>query len=68
MELLGEESLPSVRQPATACSFIVVRSIERIGQAAITSSERRMSSVWLTPQEGEEPTPMTPTTSYLARW
>jgi hypothetical protein len=31
--------------PTTACSFIVVRSIEAIGQAAIASSEPRMSSV-----------------------
>jgi hypothetical protein len=46
-----------------ACSFMTSRVIAAAGHAATTSSEARRSNVVVTPQDGEAPIPMMPTTA-----
>jgi hypothetical protein len=54
---------PLLTHEATTSSFITPLSSLARGHPATTSRERRKSSLLHTPQDGEPPTPTTPTTS-----
>jgi hypothetical protein len=58
-----------MKYPEPAIEAVVIKvvlnadaSVDPIGQAAATSTDRVTSSVWNTPHEGESPTPKMPTT------
>jgi hypothetical protein len=57
-----EQSLALYLASRDTDSLIMVRSIAASGHLAIVSNDRRISSVVLTPHEGDAPMPTTPST------